>query len=110
MYKSNKLQSNFEVFFTGKNPNSYIKREEINENEQKPIEIKNENTEDKKWVFKPTLQPKLPTVRAKARELKLKDYDDKKNILKHKLEENTRQMELIKKVKRSYVKKPIVIN
>ena len=53
LYKTNKLQSSFEVNFTGKNPNSYIKREEINENEQKPIEIQNENTEDKKWVFKP---------------------------------------------------------
>ena len=53
-------------------------REEINENEQKPIEIQNENTEDKKWVFKPTIKPKLPTVRAKARELRLKDYDEKK--------------------------------
>ena len=85
-------------------------REEINENEQKPIEIQNENTEDKKWVFKPTIKPKLPTVRAKARELRLKDYDEKKKILKHKLEENTKHMELMKKVKRSYVKKPIVIN
>ena len=110
LYKNNKLQSNFEVYFTGKNPNSYIKREEINENEQKPIEIQNENTEDKKWVFKPTIKPKLPTVRAKARELRLKDYDEKKKILKHKLEENTKHMELMKKVKRSYVKKPIVIN
>ena len=78
MYKTNKLQSSFEVYFTGKNPNSYIKREEINENEQKPIEIQNENVEDQKWVFKPTIKPKLPTVRAKARELRLKDYDEKK--------------------------------
>ena len=110
LYKTNKLQSNFEVYFTGKNPNSYIKREEINENEQKPIEIQNENSEDKKWVFKPTVKPKLPIIRAKARELRLKDYDEKKKILKHRLDENTKQMELIKKAKRSYVKKPIVIN
>ena len=79
LYKTNKTQSNFEVFLTGKNPNYYIKREEINENEQKPIVIQDENTEDKK-------------------------------LLKHKLDENTKQMELIKKVKRNYVKKPIVIN
>ena len=57
-----------------------------------------------------TIKPKLTIVRAKARELRLKDYDEKKKILKHKLEENTKQMELMKKVKRSYVKKPIVIN
>ena len=110
MYKTNKLQSNFEVFLTGKNPNSYIKREEINDNEQKPIVIQNENTEDEKWVFKTTLKPKLPTVRGKAKDLKLKDYDEKKKLLKHKLDENTKQMELIKKLKRNYVKKPIVIN
>ena len=110
LYKTNKIQSNFEVFLTGKNPNSYIKQEEINENEQKPIIIQNENTEDKKWVLKTTPKPKLPTVRGKAKELKLKDYDEQKKILKHKLDENTRKMELIKKVKRNYVKKPIVIN
>ena len=110
LYKTNKFQSSFEVYFSGKNPNSYIKREEINENEQKPIEIQNENVEEKKWVFKPAIKPKLPTMRAKARELKLKDYDKKKKILKHKLEENTKHMELMKKVKRNYAKKPIVIN
>ena len=82
LYKTNKIQSNFEVFLTGKNPNSYIKREEINENEQKPIVIQNENTEDKKWVFKTIPKPKLPTVRGKTKELKLKDYDEKKIYIK----------------------------
>ena len=110
MYKTNKIQSNFEVFLTGKNPNSYIKREEINENEQKPIVIQNENTENKKWVLKPTPKPKLPTVRGKAKEIKPRNFDEQKKILKHKLDENTRKMELIKKVKKNFVKKPIVIN
>ena len=109
-YKVNKIQSNLEVFFGGKNPNAYVKREEINENEQKAIIIENENTEDKKWVLSQKPKPKLPTVRGKAKEIKPRNFDEQKRILKHKLDENTKQMEMIKRAKRNFAKKTIVLN
>ena len=105
LYKTNKIQSNFEAFLPGKNPTAYVKREEVNVNEQKPIEIEIENDEEKKWVLKPKPKPKLPTVRGKAKEIKPRNFDEQKKILKRQLEENTQKMDMIKRAKKNFAKK-----
>ena len=110
LYKTNKIQSNFEAFLPGKNPTTYVKREEINVNEQKPIEIEVENNEEKKWVLKPKPKPKLPTVRDKAKEIKPRKFEEQKKILKRQLEENTQKMDMIKRAKKNFAKKTIVLN
>ena len=103
-FKTNKSQLKSNSLFTGKNPLSYVKREEINLNEQKPI-----NTEEK-WVLQQKPKPKLPTVRGKAKELKPKNFDEQKKLLKRQLEENTQKMDVIKKAKKNFQRKTIILN
>ena len=59
----NRNQTKIESYFGGKNPTTYLKREEVNINEQKPIKI--EDDDQKKWILKQKPKPKLPTVRVK---------------------------------------------
>ena len=99
---SNLKQTDIQSFFTGKSPDAYVKREEVNENEQKP-----ERTE--KWVLKPKPKPKQPTVRGKAKEISDRNLKLQKADLKRRLDENTEKMEAIKKIKKSFQKKTVVL-
>ena len=95
---SNLKQADIQSFFTRKNPDAYVKREEVNENEQKP-----EKTE--KWVLKPNPKQKQSTVRGKAKEISDRNLKLQKADLKRRLDENTEKMEAIKKIKKSFQKK-----
>ena len=101
---TNLKKTDIQSFFTGKNPDAYVKREEVNENEQKP-----EKTD--KWVQKPKPKPKLPTVRGKAKEILDRNLNLKqqKADLKQRLDENTEKMEAIKKAKKNFQKKTFVL-
>ena len=101
---TNLKQTDFQSFFTGKNPDAYVKREEVNEKEQKP-----EKTD--KWVQKPKPKPKLPTVRGKAKEILDRNLNLKqqKADLKRRLDENTEKMEAIKKAKKNFQKKTFAL-
>ena len=57
---NNKLkQTDIKAFFSGKDPEVYVKREEVHPSEQKPVKI----DENEKWTLqKPKPKPKLPTV------------------------------------------------
>ena len=101
---TNLKQTDVQSFFTGKNPDAFVKHEEVNENEQKP-----EKTH--KWVLKPKPKSKLPTVRGKAKEISDKNLSLKqqKADLKRRLGENTEKMEAIKKAKKNFQKKTFVL-
>ena len=101
---TNLKQTDIQSFFTGKKPDAYVKREEVNENEQRA-----EKTD--KWVLKPKPKPKLPTVRGKAKEISDKNLSLKqqKADLKRRLDENTEKMEAIKKAKKIFQKKTFVL-
>ena len=76
-------QTEIQSFFSGKNPDAYQKREEENENEQKP-------EKPEKWALKlKPKSPKLPTVRGKAKEIADRDLRLQKADLKRRLDENT---------------------
>ena len=81
-------QTDIKTFFAGKNPDDYVKREEVHVNEQKPVKT-DDLKENKKWVLSEKIKPKLPTVRGKAKELPIKNYKEQKAELKRRLEENT---------------------
>ena len=84
-------QTEIQSFFSGKNPDAYQKREEVNENEQKP-------EKPEKGALKPkSKSPKLPTVRGKAKEIADRNLRLQKADLKRRLDENTGKMEAIKK-------------
>ena len=95
-------------FLLEKNPDAYIKREEVNENEQKP-EKTEETVESEKWVLKPKAKPKQPTVRGKAKEVLNRNYKQQKAELNRRLKENTEKLEAIKKTKKNFQKKTIVL-
>ena len=109
-----KNKSGFDLAFTyykvQKQTNNNLKQTniEVHESEQKP-----EKTpalyENEKWVLKPQPKPKLPTVRGKAKELPTKDYKQQKAELKCRLEENTEKLEAIKKAKKNFQRKTIVL-
>ena len=98
----NLKQTDIKSFFTGKNPNAYIKREEVNDNEQKP-----EKTD--KWVRNQKPKTKQPQVRGKAKEILDRNLKLQKAELKRKLDENTEKMEAMKKIKKSFQKKNIIL-
>ena len=98
----NLKQTDIKSFFTGKNPDAYIKREEVNDNKQKP-----EKTD--KWVLKQKPKTKQPQVRGKAKEILDRNLKLQKAELKRKLDENTEKMEAMKKIKKSFQKKNIIL-
>ena len=104
---NNLKQTNIKSFFTGKNPDDYKKRGEVHESEQKPE--KTEVDQNEKWVLQPKPKPKLPTVRGKAKELSTKNYKQQKAELKRRLDENTEKLEAIKKAKKNFQRKTIVL-
>ena len=71
----------------------------------------NEKTDDQneKWVLQQKPKPKLPTVRGKAKELSTKSYKQQKAELKRRLDENTEKLEAIKKAKKNFQRKTIVL-
>ena len=104
---NNKLkQSDIKTFFTGKNLDDYVKREEVHPSEQKP----EKTDENEKWTLqKPKPKPKLPTVRKKSVGLSSEDYKKQKAELKRRLDENTEKLEAIKKAKKNFQKKTIYL-
>ena len=101
-------QTDIKTFFAGKNPDDYVKREEVHVNEQKPVKT-DDLKENKKWVLSEKIKPKLPTVRGKAKELPIKNYKEQKAELKRRLEENTQKLDIIKKARKNFNKKAIVL-
>ena len=101
-------QRSIKSFFTGKNPIDYKKRDEVNVNEQKPIQI-DENDQNKKWTLEQKPKPKLPTIRGKSKDLKPRNYNEQKANLKRKLEENTEKLEALKNIKKNFQRKTIVL-
>ena len=99
-------QTDIKTFFAGKDPDVYIKREEVHPSEQKPVEI-NEN--DKWTLQKPKPKPKLPTQRKKSVGLSSEEYKKQKADLKRRLDENTEKLEAIKKAKKNFQKKTIYL-
>ena len=92
-------QTEIQSFFSGKNPDAYQKREEVNENEQKP-------EKPEKGALKPKPKsPKLPTVRGKAKEIADRNLRLQKADLKRRLDENTEKMEAIKKLRKAFKRK-----
>ena len=92
-------QTEIQSFFGGKNPDAYQKREEVNENEQKP-------EKPEKGALKPKPKsPKLPTVRGKAKEIADRNLRLQKADLKRRLDENTEKMEAIKKLRKAFKRK-----
>ena len=65
--------------------------------------------ENKKWVLSEKTKPKLLTVRRKAKELPIKNYKEQKAELKRRLEENTQKLDIIKKARKNFNKKAIVL-
>ena len=96
-------QTEIQSFFSGKNPDAYQKREEVNENEQKP-------EKPDKWTLKPKPKsPKLVTVRGKTKEIADRNLRLQKADLKRRLDENTEKMEAIKKINKNIQKKNDVL-
>ena len=104
---NNKLkQTDIKAFFSGKDPEVYVKREEVHPSEQKPVKI----DENEKWTLqKPKPKPKLPTVRRRLVGLSSEEYKKQKADLKRRLDENTEKLEAIKKVKKNFQKKTIYL-
>ena len=104
---NNKLkQTDIKTFFSGKDPEVYVKREEVHPSEQKPVKI----DENEKWTLqKPKPKPKLPTVRKRSVELSSEEYKKQKADLKRRLDENTEKLEAIKKAKKNFQKKTIYL-
>ena len=104
---NNKLkQTDIKTFFSGKDPEVYVKREEVHPSEQKPVKI----DENEKWTLqKPKPKPKLPTVRKRSVGLSSEEYKKQKADLKRRLDENTEKLEAIKKAKKNFQKKTIYL-
>ena len=104
---NNKLkQTDIKTFFSGKDPEVYVKREEVHPSEQKPVKI----DENEKWTLqKPKSKPKLPTVRKRSVGLSSEEYKKQKADLKRRLDENTEKLEAIKKAKKNFQKKTIYL-
>ena len=104
---NNKLkQADIKTFFSGKDPEVYVKGEEVHPSEQKPVKI----DENEKWTLqKPKPKPKLPTVRKRSVWLSSEEYKKQKSDLKRRLDENTKKLEAIKKAKKNFQKKTIYL-
>ena len=104
---NNKLkQTDIKTFFSGKDPEVYVKREEVHPSEQKPVKI----DENEKWTLqKPKPKPKLPTVRKRSVGLSSEEYKKQKADLKRRLDENTEKLEATKKAKKNFQKKTIYL-
>ena len=100
-------QTDIKTFFAGKNPEDYVKREEVHPSEQKPEKI----DENEKWTLqKPKPKPKLPTVRKRSVGLSSEEYRKKQKAdLKRRLDENTEKLEAIKKAMKNFQKKTIYL-
>ena len=94
------------TMFTAKNPEVYSKREEVHQEEQKPIKIEIDDNE--KWTLEKTktkILPKLPTQRKRSVVLTSEDYKKQKADLKRRLNENTEKLQAMKKAKKNFQKK-----
>ena len=99
-------QTDIKTFFAGKDPEVFIKREEVHPSEQKSVKI----DENEKWTLqKPKPKPKLPTQPKKTVALSSEEYRKRKADLERQLDENTEKLQAIKKAKKKFQKKTIYL-